>query len=291
MFAWLITNKYYISDNFLQLKKLLFNSAKKNGIELKEFSNVNAMFELSKNKFEKPAFVLFWDKDIKLAKYIESEGIKVFNNSKSIYLCDDKSLTYITLRNKNIKQPKTIFSPLIYYHNLSNDNEYIDFVVKTLRLPFVFKECFGSFGQQVYLINDVDDLKKRISSSDVWPYIMQEFINTSFGRDLRIYVVGDKVVGGMLRRNTNGDFRANIEIGGEGTKYKINDKQKEIALSAVKNLGLDFAGVDLLFGENEEPILCEVNSNAYFTGFNKAVETSVEDYIFDYILDYIRSNA
>lgn len=287
MVAWLITNKYFISDNFLKLKKLLFDSAKKHGIELKEYNNVNVMMELSKNRFEKPSFVLFWDKDVKLAKYIESEGIKVFNNSESIFKCDDKSLTYIALRNNNIKQPKTIFSPLIYYHNLSDDNDYINFVVKSLGLPFVFKECFGSFGQQVYLIKDIEDFKNKIRSSDVWPYIMQEFISTSFGRDLRVYVVGNKVIGGMLRENKNGDFRANIELGGEGSKYEINDKQKEMALSVVRSLGLDFAGVDLLFGENEEPILCEVNSNAYFIGFDKATGVNAEDYIFEYILDNI----
>lgn len=284
MIAWLITNKYYISNSFENLKLLFLESAKRRNIELLIYNNLDVIKILSKNNYSKPDFVLFWDKDVKLANYIEHQRIKVFNSSESIRLCDDKSLTYLKLLNCNIKQPKTVFSPLLYYHNASEDNDFISFIISKFEFPLVFKECFGSFGKQVYLINNVDELKDKIRSVDSWPYIIQEFIKTSYGKDLRIYVVGGEVKAVMKRENTKGDFRANIEMGSQGTLYNANNKQIDMAVRVSKELGLDFGGIDLLFGENEEPIFCEANSNAYFNELNKVANVKTEDYIFDHIL-------
>ena len=287
MKAWFITNKYYVSDSFLNLKKQLVDAANKKGIELIEYNNVDIVKYIYNSNYAKPDFVLFWDKDIKLASLLESDGLKVFNSSESIRLCDDKSLTYLKLKNKGIKQPKTFFSPLLYYHNLSENNDILDFIINELGLPFVFKECFGSFGKQVSLVNSKSELIEKIKNVDTWPYIMQEFVTPSFGKDLRIYVVGDSVVASMKRENTSGDFRANIEVGSRGTVYNPSDEQKKLVKKVVKELGLSFGGIDLLFGKDNEPIFCEANSNAYFNEINKVTNVKVEDYIFDYILKNI----
>ena len=284
MYAWLITNKYFISNSFENLKILFIESAKKHNVNLLIYNNLDVIKILSKNNYDKPDFVLFWDKDVKLANYIEQQGIKVFNSSESIRLCDDKSLTYLKLLNCNIKQPKTLFSPLLYYHNASEDNDFINFITSKFEFPLVFKECFGSFGKQVYLLNNVEELKEKIRSVDPWPYIIQEFVKTSYGKDLRVYVVGGEAKAVMKRENTKGDFRANIEIGSQGTLYNANDKQIDMAVKVAKVLGLDFGGIDLLFGENDEPIFCEANSNAYFNELNKVANIKTEDLIFEHIL-------
>lgn len=287
MKAWLITNKYYISESFISLKKAIYNSAKSHGIDIEEYNNIDIIKLISKSDYEKPSFVLFWDKDVKLASLLESDGIKVFNSSESIRLCDDKSLTFLKLRNIGIKLPKTFFSPLLYYHNMSESDEILDFIIKELGFPFVFKECFGSFGQQVSLVNNKNELIRKIKKADTWPYIMQEFIDSSFGKDLRIYVVGDECIASMKRENKSGDFRANIEVGSLGTAYEPNEKQKEVALKVVNALGLSFGGIDLLFGKDDDPIFCEANSNAYFNEIDRVSNIKVEDYIFDHILNII----
>lgn len=284
MKAWLITNKYHVSDSFLTLEKQLVNAANTKGIELTQYNNVDIVKVISDTNYAKPDFVLFWDKDVKLASLLESDGIKVFNSSESIRLCDDKSLTYLKLRNKGIKQPKTFFSPLLYYHNMEENNEILDFIISELGLPFVFKECFGSFGKQVSLVSSKSEFIKKIKDTGTWPYIMQEFVASSFGKDLRLYVVGDTVIASMKRENTIGDFRANIEVGSKGTAYDPSIEQKKLALKVVKELGLSFGGIDILFGKDEEPVFCEANSNAYFNEINKVANIRVEDYIFDYIL-------
>ena len=286
MYSWLITNKYFVSNNFNTIKDLLLNSAKENNIMMDVFNNIEIIDILSSNNFKKPDFVLFWDKDIKLAKYIENCGIRVFNSSYSIRICDDKSLTYLYLLDV-VRQPKTIFSPLIYYHSLADDDEFINLAVSKLKFPFIFKECFGSFGKQVYLINSKNELVEKIRNAGNFPFIMQEYIKESYGKDLRVYVVGDKIVGAIKRENINGDFRANIEIGGKAYKYDLNSEEKDMALKVAKHLKLDFCGVDILFGKDNTPILCEVNSNAYFLGMNNSLNIKVEDEIIKYIINEI----
>ena len=125
MLGYLITNKYFISDSFIKVKNDILESAKNHYIDLIAYDNVSFYKTLSSSNFIKPDFVLFWDKDVKLAKLIENKGIRVFNSSESIRICDDKALTYLNLINFDIKMPKTIISPLIYYHDLSNDDEFI----------------------------------------------------------------------------------------------------------------------------------------------------------------------
>ncbi len=116
---------------------------------------------------------------------------------------------------------------------------------------------------------------------------MQENINTSMGRDLRVSIVGDEVIGVMLRTNPN-DFRANITLGGQAVMYDAPTEVKELALKAHKALGLDFSGVDILFGKNEEPILCEVNSNPNFFSFENASGLNFAGLIADYIIGKLK---
>ena len=81
----------------------------------------------------------------------------------------------------------------------------------------------------------------------------------------------------MLRRSTDGDFRSNLTLGGTMESYTPTEEEAALAIRATEVLGLEFAGVDILFGK-DGPILCEVNSNAHFkttlecTGVNMALE-------------------
>src|SRR5699024_10643134 len=88
---------------------------------------------------------------------------------------------------------------------------------------------------------------------------------------------GDQVITAMQRTSEN-DFRANVTSGGKMEPYEPNESQKRLAIEATKAIGADFAGVDLLFGENDQPIVCEINSNAHIrnlldcTGVNVAID-------------------
>jgi RimK family alpha-L-glutamate ligase len=115
---------------------------------------------------------------------------------------------------------------------------------------------------------------------------MQEYIRSSHGRDVRVNVVGSKVVSAMLRYNEN-DFRSNISSGGSMRPISLTKAQEAVALQACQTIGLDFAGVDILFGEKDEPIVCEVNSNPHFESTLTATGVDLSEYVVAYIKEQV----
>ena len=79
------------------------------------------------------------------------------------------------------------------------------------------------------------------------------------------------------------DFRANITNGGKMKKYEPTPEQKQMAIDVCRELNLDFAGVDILFGKDNEPVLCEVNSNAHFKNIYDCTGVNVAEHIMKYI--------
>ncbi|WP_300379647.1 RimK family alpha-L-glutamate ligase [Clostridium sp.] len=251
--------------------------------------NKNGEAKIKTNKIlKKPEFVIFWDKDIYLAKHLENMGYRLFNNSKAIDNCDDKGLMHLTLGNKGIKMPKTYLSPMIFYTE-NIENNYLNSIFNDLKENVIIKESKGSFGMQVYNIKEEKAFINKIKELNEKGvrFIIQENIKSSYGRDIRVNIVGNKIIGAMTRESKV-DFRANISQGGVGTLYKLNKEQEEMSLKATKALGLDFSGVDLLFGEKDEVILCEVNSNLNYLSFEKIWGKSFGEEIIKYIIEELK---
>lgn len=234
---------------------------------------------------ETPDFVLFWDKDISLAREIEEAGIPMFNSADAIEACDDKAKMHLALR--GLPMPKTIIAPMTFPNIGYTDTDFLTSVAKTLGFPLVVKECFGSFGAQVYLARDMDELVGIVHEHERVPLLFQEFIQSSYGRDIRINVVGHRVCAAMLRENKFGDFRSNVTLGGSTLPYSPSDAECELAIAASQRLGLDFAGIDILFGE-DGPLLCEVNSNAHFKSTFECTGVDLADLIAEHIINKCR---
>ncbi len=264
MRGWLIVNGFLQSNKFSELYDFLQNAAESEGIELSVKTSTELFSALDQGICgdEKPDFALFWDKDYVLAKRLEQEGVALFNSAEAMRICDDKALTAVALRGK-ARMPKTLIAPKTFEGVGYGDAKWLHGAIETLGFPMVVKEACGSFGKQVYLVEYEDELKRLVGNMGYKPFLLQEFIENSRGRDVRINVVGGRVFCAILRENTE-DFRSNITGGGVGRAYVPSEAQAELALTACRELGLDFAGVDVLFGEDDQPILCEVNSNPHF---------------------------
>lgn len=231
-------------------------------------SEVSATHKLIAEE-DTPDFVLFWDKDVRLAYSLE-QSFPVFNSPFCIEVCDDKSLTHHYLALAGIQTPRTIFAPKYYKAEDLPPEKFVDTVIKILGLPLVIKECFGSFGEGVRLAKSKAEIFEIISAiGGDKPYLFQEFVHTSAGRDLRVYVAGGVAVGGVVRENKN-DFRAGASSGGVMTDVHLSNIEKEIAVRAANAVGATFCGVDILLDKNDLPIVCEVNSNAHFINFFRA---------------------
>ena len=282
MKGWLIINTFMASQKFDNLYKLLSDAFKKRGVSLDIKKAEDISLEVNKPIINKPDFAIFWDKDIYLAKRLEQNGVRLFNTSKAVELCDNKILMYQELAKNNIRIPRTFIAPKTFEGLGYADLSFLDKVSSEIGWPIVIKEAYGSFGEQVYLADNKEaatEIIKRIGYKD---FLMQEFVSSSKGRDIRINVVGDQVVASMLRENKD-DFRSNISSGGNGTKYEPNEEYKKLAVIASKALGLSFAGVDVMFGK-DGPIICEVNSNPQFASTLKATGINLADFLTDYIL-------
>lgn len=293
MIGWIIYNGTLDIPKIKELVFSIVDEAKKMNIKLEAVKNTEILptylndgsAELIYLKdLEKPNFIIFWDKDVFLARHLEKMGFKVFNSSKAIEYCDNKGLMHLMLSNNNIAMPKTILSPMIFDSNLLNE-ECLMKAYETLGDSVIIKESMGSFGMQVYLINNREEFIEKVNKlcEKRIEFIIQENIKSSFGKDIRVNIIGDKVIGAMLRTSSS-DFRANISQGGKGEIITLTKEQEELALKAHKALGLDFSGVDLLFGENDKPLLCEVNSNLNFLSFEKIWGESFSKKILEYIL-------
>ena len=276
MHGTIIVNHALWGDKYKEQTLLYVAAAQKQGIDISICTNAQVCDKDND-------FVLFLDKDVLLAKYLEQEGHRVFNSAKSIALCDDKALMYLALRNSGIKLPKTLIVPMTFFKSDWKDNPFVEQAICTLGFPMVVKEACGSFGWQVWLVYNLDDLVAKLNECSPKRVVLQEFIENSRGRDIRINVVGGKAVACMYRYSDT-DFRANISAGGCMKKYTPNDKQIATAVDACNALGLDFGGVDLLFGDNDEPILCEVNSNAFFEGLELATGVRIAEKYAEHIV-------
>lgn len=210
-------------------------------------------------------FVLFLDKDIRIAEQLEQMGLKVYNSSQSIALCDNKAATFQALANKNFPLPDTIFSPKSF-REMERGSTDLDWIVAQLGMPLVVKECYGSYGEQVYLAKSMQQLQILRYQIGLTAHLFQRFVASSAGKDVRLYVVGDRVVGTMARENTN-DFRANLSSGGGIVPYEPTQEVLDLAVASSQALKLTFSGVDILFAEDGSPLLCEVNSSAHIKNF------------------------
>lgn len=295
-YGWLIYNGGLKSPKYMELNELYAKAAKKLGITLQLIANneIYCLIEDGKNIIKVPSatfqpdFILFLDKDIRLAKQLEKLGYRLFNSREVIENCDDKILTFEVLANTGIKMPKTLFSAM-FFNGTGNgeaDLGFTNIIEETFSYPLVIKEAFGSFGAQVYLIHNREELLAKQKELLYVPHLYQEFIDSSKGRDVRIYVVGNQVVASMYRHSDT-DFRANISNGASMSPYEPSEAFCELAIKATEVLGADFTGVDLLFGENDEPILCEVNSNAHIKNIYDCTGIDVAEAIFKHILEVL----
>lgn len=226
-------------------------------------------------------FAVFFDKDVHLSYMLEKRGIRLFNTAKAIEVCDDKMRTYINLVGKGINLPLTLSSPLMYY---LSDDDFINLVEEKIPYPIVVKKCYGSFGAGVYLAKDRFQLQKLREDLKLIPHLYQRFIGEG-GKDIRVIVIGGKVVAAMDRINER-DFRSNIELGGKGYKRMLDDKLVSLCEKTANVLELDYCGIDLL-KEGEDYYVCEVNSNACFSAFEEVTGIDVGEEYAKYIYSQV----
>ncbi len=272
--AWLVVNAFLRGGSFLKTENELLAAAQRAGIRLRVMTN--DAFISADCLDRRPAAALFFDKDIRLAQRMETAGMRLYNPARAIAICDDKTATALAIEEAGLPQPETILCPKSFPGVGFSDASFLDKVIDRLGFPMVVKEGHGSYGNQVYLSRNKDDLFRLLQGIEHKPLLFQRFISESAGHDLRVYVAGGMAVAAIRRENRQGDFRANIEHGGTASAYIPTREEESLAISACSACGADFAGIDLLVSDGG-PLVCEVNSNAHFTGLAAATGVNPAD--------------
>ncbi|WP_407406461.1 RimK family alpha-L-glutamate ligase [Peribacillus sp.] len=288
--CWIVVNGYLQHEKFSSLALFIQESAERKGISATLVRNSDLVPVIEKGipylkgtDGKLPDFVLFMDKDIHLARHLELLGLPVYNSSSAIDICDSKAKTHQALAGHGIPMPKTLFPPFTYEGIERKNLDAFKKIGNELGYPLVVKEAYGSFGEQVYLIPTEDEFMETVKKLGHRPFIMQEFIEHSKGRDIRVNVVGNQVIASMQRKSEH-DFRANMTAGGTAFPYTPTKAESDLAIRCATLLGADFAGVDLLFGE-DSPLLCEVNSNSHLLNICECTGINIADSMFDYVMD------
>ena len=228
-------------------------------------------------------FCIYLDKDKYVSEMLEKKGLKLFNSHNSIRLCDDKMRTYIALSENGIDVVDTIPGALCYTEDAKIDERRIKKIGERLGYPVIVKHNYGSLGQGVFKADNFEELLSLAKRVKMVPHLFQKMVKTSVGKDIRVIVIGGKVFASMMR-SSNVDFRSNVELGGVGKIVDIDEKTVKICEKTAKILGLDYCGIDVLLGENDVPIICEVNSNAFFGGIEKVTGKNVAKRYVEHVL-------
>ncbi len=216
-------------------------------------------------------------------KQFEAMKVPSILTSEALFIARDKLMCLQVLAMHGIKVPRTVMT--------NNAIMYEDLVKSFGYHPLIIKLLSGTHGVGVIkadshqMATTILEAFQKTSQKT----LLQEFIKESKGADIRIFVVGGEVVATMKRQAKEGEFRSNLHRGGSSTKIDITDEERETALKAVKVLGLEVAGVDILQSKNG-PMIIEVNASPGLEGIEKTSGVDISGKIIDLVEDKVRAS-
>lgn len=213
-----------------------------------------------------------------IVRQLEMQGVYSVSSSIAIVRSRDKLRSLQLLAKAGVGIPKTVVS--------RNSTDIDDLIDKLGGTPVIIKLARGTHGNGVVLAESKKAAKSvlqafYLTNEDGTNVLLQEFIKESAGTDIRVFVVGGRVVASMKRQSLDDDFRSNLHKGGEGTRIKLTEEERKMAIKAARALGLNVAGVDLMRSERG-PLVLEVNSSPGF-GIEKVTGRDVAGAIIEYI--------
>lgn len=211
-----------------------------------------------------------------VVRQFEMMGTFSVNGSLAISRSRDKLRCLQILARKGVGLPVTGFA-----HSTKDVDGLINMVGGA---PLVVKLLEGTQGIGVVLAENrkaAESVIEAFRGLDA-NILVQEFVKEAGGADIRCMVIGGKVVASMMRKGQEGEFRSNLHRGGTAEKVKITAKEKQAAIQAAKEMGLNIAGVDLLRSKRG-PVIMEVNSSPGLEGIEKATGVNVALKIVEYI--------
>ncbi len=235
---------------------------------------------LSPKKYDvilvRPGFTADPSVNSSIIKQFQLTGFYVLNGYIGVFRAKNKIRTLQMLDHFKIPVPKTV---------VVEDPTMLEEAAKEFKFPVIVKSIYGTHGRGVFLAESERSLKpivEYLTVKEKGPVSVQEYIKEAKGKDLRVFVLGRKVVATMERVAKQGEFRANFHKGGTVGVADLSPEEKKIALRATDVLQLDIAGVDILRTKTG-PKIIEVNSNPGLEGISRASGVNVAEKIVNFV--------
>lgn len=200
---------------------------------------------LNKQSIKLPDLAIIRTIEPLLNLHLETLGVKVFNSSMVSRICNNKALTHSMINRLNIPMVDTLF---LHGKNLTKQ--------APMNFPFVLKDAESRGGAHVHLITGPTEWHENIARYSSKNLIIQSS-NAQHGKDLRVFVVGKKIIGAVLRESST-DFRANYKLGGSATWYELTHIEKEIIYKIINHFDFGMVGIDFLIGLDGKLLFNEI---------------------------------
>lgn len=266
-------------------EKLIFKAAEALGAEVLRIHDNDLVFDLEWCDFPEVDIVLDRGMVHSRAEYtlrlLESWGIRTVNSHKATTTCDNKFLTNMALIEHKVPALRT----MIAYTPKSALE-----AIERLGYPVVLKPNTGSWGRLLAKINDRDaaeavlEHKETLGSYHHSIFYIQEYV-TKPGRDIRVFVIGDKVVAASYRNSEH--WITNTARGGESVSCPVTPEIEELALRSAFAVGADIAGVDLVETPDGLKVI-EINVGAEFHGLIETTSADIPAEIVCYLMGKVQ---
>ncbi|MCD4666627.1 RimK family alpha-L-glutamate ligase [archaeon] len=185
----------------------------------------------------------------------------------------DKFLTLVALLNNKICIPKTYLAP-----NPKSAKK----IIEQVHFPAIIKTQSGTHGKGVMVADSLESAKTILDALEIFkqPYTIQEYIDTN-ATDVRVLVLGDKVLGSMKRKAAKQDIRANIHAGGKGLPYIIDYDTAKMCIKASKAVGAEICAIDIL--EGKENYVIEANISPGLQGISETTKENLYKQVAEYL--------
>lgn len=276
--GWLCYTKEQSVRN-AKLIEFYEQSAKRCNIELKlilkedlaiETLNGENVFYYKKEQIEKPDFAICRIMDSGFNWMLTIAGIRVFNNSFVSTVCNDKALTYQYVAGHGI--------PIV-------DTWYTREQCKGKAFPMVVKPVDGSGGKGVLLVHNEDELQEALEQTLAGRRVVFQKVASDVGKDLRVYVLGNEIVVGMLRQSAN-DFRSNFTLGGSATRYSFTKEEEAFVQKVISLFDFGLVGIDFIF-DNGKMVFNEIEDVVGARMLYSMTDIDIADKYLKWILEKI----
>lgn len=216
-----------------------------------------------------------------VVRQFEQMGVFCANSALGISNSRDKLRSLQILSRFDVGIPKTEF--------VRDKNDVLPAIERVGGAPVIIKLLEGTQGVGVILADSVKVAQAIIETlqSTKQNVLIQKFVSESKGKDLRAFVIGDRVVGAMRRIAQGDEFRSNVHRGGRVEAVELEPTFEETAVRAAQIMGLRVAGVDMLEGR-DGPSVMEINSSPGLEGIEAATGKDIAGAIIDYMADNVQ---